>query len=310
MLEDRGSDVGSIPIEVNVMPSRPRSLPKELNILSESEIQDRLYGAYLGKRKKPAPSAVVVPSDLIRREASSSVTFAQGSAQGGAAPAQGGPAPFQGGPGPSQGGADPEWTGLEILTGELIDLRSELLHLKDERERLTFRLNRLKRFQRSVFSLRQIFIGIFKGLFLSAVWFLDQMDRWWNGFLHQESDLMVRPVSRRLIRLCALAILVVLVAYPAGAGLLQASPMGREPTPYTVQVAIYDVKSYADRAVMHLRGMGYPAFLREFLRLNGRPRYRIYVGSFVTKEEAQLQWKQLASDQHFEDFQDAFVRFY
>ena len=288
------------------MPSRPRSLPKELNILSESEIQDRLYGAYhhLGKRKKPAPSAVTVPSDAIRREASSSATFAQGSSQGGAAPSQGGAAP------PSQGGIDPEWTGLEILTGELIDLRSELLHLKDERERLTFRLNRLKRFQRSVFSLRQIFIGVFKGLLGSVVWFLDQMARWWSEFLHQESDLMVRPVSRRMIRLCALAILVVLVAYPAGVGLLQASPSGREPTPYTIQVAIYDVKSYADRAVTHLRGLGYPAFLREFLRLNGRPRYRIYVGSFVTKEEAQLLWKQLASDQHFEDFKDAFVRFY
>jgi hypothetical protein len=92
---------------------------------------------------------------------------------------------------------------------------------------------------------------------------------------------------------------------------LQAVPVlpGSDSTPYTIQVAVYDVRSKAQEAVEFLRNLRYEAFLVEVPRRDGRIRYRIYVGEFVTKEEAQMEWLRLSNDPRFREFKDAFVRF-
>ena len=41
----------------------------------------------------------------------------------------------------------------------------------------------------------------------------------------------------------------------------------------------------------------------------GRKQFRIYVGQFVTRTEAEKERQRLASDPRFSDFKDAFVRF-
>lgn len=217
----------------------------EIKVLTESEIQSRLYGSYHGgprslKSVRPPPQR---------------------------------PAPAAVRPVASQG-FDPAWTGSEILSGELKQLRSELISLRKEKEELHRRLHPLA-----------------------------------------QTQPMGRPDSAGtgggwLGRISALLLVLLAAAFPLGAQMLQASPAPIEPTPYTVQVAVYDVRSIADRALEHLCGLGYPAFLAEMRRADGRPRYRIYVGSFVTKEEARREHGKLAADPRFLEFKDAFIRIY
>lgn len=180
-----------------------------IRVLTESEIQDRLYGRYLGRR-----------------------------------------------PGPKGPGQSPR-TETDLLSSEVIRLRRELLSLRQERERLERRLT--------------------------------QPGSLWN--------LLGKGLG--------ILLLVIGIGYPVGVRLLQASPTGPEPSPYTVQVGVYDVRPAAERALNHLREFGYPAFWVELSRRDGRPRYRIYVGQFVTKEEASLEREKLIADPRFKD---AFVR--
>lgn len=109
-------------------------------------------------------------------------------------------------------------------------------------------------------------------------------------------------------RLLGLFVLVGLVGYLLSVRMPQASPAGLEATPYTVQVAVYDGSQMAQRAEGFLKELGYDAFLVETPRGNGQTRFRVYVGSFVTQEEARLESDRLASDRRFQDFKDAFVR--
>lgn len=96
--------------------------------------------------------------------------------------------------------------------------------------------------------------------------------------------------------------------YWISGGMLQAAPPGGwEATPYTVQVAVYDGPVMATRTEALLRELGYDAFLVEHPRGNGQVRYRVYVGSFVTKEEARMESNRLTADPRFRDFKDAFV---
>ena len=195
-------------------PPTSTQLPPAVRVLSESEIHDRLYGSYLGKKKAPTRSA---------------------------------PSP------------DSAWTGSEILTGELQRLRSELISLRREKERLVVRLEQSKPGIGG-------WIGKMFGFFL----------------------------------------LLGVFGYLSGSA-LQASPSAGDFTPYTVQVAVYNGPVLADQARGLLKELGYDAFTAEMPRMDGKLRYRVYVGSFVTKEEAARESKRLAADTRFRDFKDAFV---
>ena len=175
--------------------------------------------------------------------------------------------------------AEPEWTGAEILAGELKRLRDELIVLRKEREDLEKRLE------------QKISVSVSQA----------------------EVSLPSLPSSVRSIKpfwgvgkFFLLLGLVTGLLYPLGIQLLQASPvMRQEPTPYTIQVGVYDVKPSADQMLSRLLRSGYPAFQVQTVRIDGKPRYRIYVGKYVTKEEASLEKGKLSSDKKFSD---AFVR--
>lgn len=219
----------------------------EVKALTETEIQDRLYGGYRNRprARRLSPSPAEAP-----------------------ALPPGPPAPAR----PAAGaGNERVWTGSEILSGELKRLRSELISLRREKEELAGRLQKIAQAKTE---------GRTSGSPSRGGW---------------------------LGRVLAFLVIVAGGAVPMGARFLQASPAPGEPTPYTVQVAVYDVRPVADRAMEHLRGLGYPAFLAQVRRADGRPRYRVYVGSFVTKEEARQEHLRLAADPRFEEFKDAFV---
>ena len=188
-----------------------------VRVLSESEIHDRLYGSYFGRKRVPARSSSPSP--------------------------------------------DSSWTGSEILTGELQRLRSELISLRQEKERLAVRLERTPAPGTGG--------GWFGKLF---------------GFL----------------------LLLGVFGYLSGT-VLQAAPSAGDFTPYTVQVAVYNGPVQAGQARGLLKELGYDAFTAEMPRMDGKPRYRVYVGSFVTKEEAARESKRLEMDPRFRDFKDAFV---
>ncbi len=187
-----------------------KNLPEGVRVLTESEIQDRLYGEYLGRRKK--------------------------------------------------------WEPVEPFQEELNRLRTELVTLRQERDQLAAELHRdFSPRTETVFKRRTASLGLLFGI----------------------------------------GILLVGLGYPIGTQILQASPSLSESSAYTLQVAVYDVRRYAEEALQRLRELGAAAFLAEFPRRNGQPRYRLYVGQFVTKLEAEAERLRLAADPRF---RDAFVR--
>jgi len=203
-------------------------------VLSETEIQERLYGSYRGQRRA---------------------------------------APF---PRPAPVSPNAEWSGKEILSGELQRLRSELILLRDEKDRLARQIARL--------------VPTGPG---ERVW--------------------VAPPSvhrnRWPLRLAAVLAAVGLVGYWMGGRILQASPMAGEAAPYTIQAAVYDVPTPARLAVEFLAGLSYDAFLVELpRRKDGKTRWRVCVGSFVTRQEANREKLRLLGDPRFPHFKDAFVR--
>lgn len=204
-------------------PSSGTQLSPAVRVLSESEIHDRLYGSYLGKKKAPTQSS---------------------------------PSP------------DSAWTGSEILTGELQRLRSELISLRQEKERLVVRLER-------------------SSLPLPAAKTEPGIGGW-------------------IGKMFGFFLLLGIFGYLSGSA-LQASPSAGDFTPYTVQVAVYNGPVLADQARGLLKELGYDAFMAEMPRMDGKLRYRVYVGSFVTKEEAASESKRLEADTRFRDFKDAFV---
>ena len=169
--------------------------------------------------------------------------------------------------------SDSSWTGSEILMGEVQRLRLELVAIRKEKERLAEKLEHVHRLPAPTGASEDIRRGT--GIF---------------G------------------RLVGLALLLGIMAYLLRGHLLQASPSGAEVTPFTVQVAVYDIQRMAKQAGGFLDNLGYQAFVVETARRNGLPRYRVCVGSFVTKEEADLELQRLAADPRFQDFKDAFVR--
>lgn len=176
-------------------------------------------------------------------------------------------------PSPSVSSSEPIWTGAQILSAELKQLRSELISLRQEQEALSRRLKPDGQSSRAVSQAVEEGGSWFETVVGLIVFSL--------GFMG--------PLSFKL---------------------LQASPqvVAGEATPYTVQVAVYDVKAMAHQALSRLTQMGYPAFLTELPKRNGKLRYRLYTGRFVTREEAEKQRQQLRLDPKFAAFQDAFVR--
>ncbi len=203
------------------MSSHPCEETSGSRVLTEFEIQQRLYGKYLGRSRRPSEE--------------------------------------------SKAASDPEWSGVEILKGELQSLRSQLIRLREEREILE---KQLKEFN---------------------------------------APRPRRPGGRK--RILALLVLLVLIGYPVGQRFLQASPSSVEASAYTLQVAVYHKPQPAESAQEYLRGLGYPAFQVEMPRRLGRKQYRVYVGRFVTRPEAELERERLASDPRFSEFKDAFVRY-
>ena len=60
-----------------------------------------------------------------------------------------------------------------------------------------------------------------------------------------------------------------------------------------MQVGVYDVKPLAQRFVDVLSREGHPAFLAEVPMRSGKPRYRVYVGRYPSKAEAEAQLHRL-----------------
>lgn len=74
--------------------------------------------------------------------------------------------------------------------------------------------------------------------------------------------------------------------------------------PYTIQVAVYNQMSYAKRIAYDLERKGYSTQVYEYSSQNGTTRYRIYVGGFETKDQAQETMAQLQNN----GFKDCFFR--
>ena len=206
----------------------PSPQPPQFRRLSESEIQDRLYGEYhTGRRRRPVYE---IPPVLP-------------------------PAP------------EPSWTGQEILTHELQRLSEELSLLRQEKESLTTEFARRA-------------APVTGGR--SPLW---AAPRSW---------VMVGAWLVASAALAALCHTVVLEAQPP----LFGGPTG---TLYTVQAGVYDVKILADRLVETLGQEGYPAFLVEGTTRRGTPRYRVYVGRYADKVEAQVQLDLLKRNPRLQD---------
>ncbi|MBI3317713.1 MAG: SPOR domain-containing protein [Candidatus Omnitrophica bacterium] len=164
---------------------------------------------------------------------------------------------------------DPEWTGAQILSGEVKRLREELIALRKEHESLRYRL----RSRPAPLAVKEKNSWGSLGAFLGCAIIVGVA-----GFL--------LFFSQRL----------------------QASPVSGEGTPFTVQVAIFDSQPPAQRALSNLLSLGYEAFLVERPWRSGKSRWRIYVGSFVTRQEADQERTRLAGDPNLGSFSDAFVR--
>ncbi len=212
-------------------PSSQEPSSQSVKVLTESEIQQRLYGKYLRTKEK---EILPVRESVLESE--------------------------------------PKWTGAEILAGELKTLRQELISLRQERELLEQQLKQ----------------HVTKELPLAS----------------QELE----PAGwHRIGKFLSIVVLLAAVAYPVGMRMLVASPLGTpDPSPYTVQVAVYDVKPVAQHSMGYLQALGYPAFLMDIPRVDGKSQYRLYLGRFVTKQEAEMARRKLAADPRFTD---SFVRF-
>ena len=228
-------------------PSSDTQFSPAVRVLSESEIHDRLYGSYFGKKKAPAAAPAPPPAPV-------------------ASVAQSSPSP------------DSAWTGSEILNGELQRLRSELISLRKEKEQLAIRLQKVSQPAASV-PTGEILVGFGSPPGSGGGWF---------G------------------KIFAFLLLVGTFGYLSGTA-LQASPSAGDFTPYTVQVAVYNGPVLAGQAQRLLKELGYDAFMAEMPRVDGKLRYRVYVGSFVTREEAARESKRLEADSRFRNFKDSFV---
>lgn len=80
--------------------------------------------------------------------------------------------------------------------------------------------------------------------------------------------------------------------------------------PYTIQICVYKKKRDAGKIVEDLGRKGYPAWIVTRTSARGRTYYNIYVGRFATGEKALQYWDTVKEEEDFEDFEDSFVRRY
>ncbi|MBI4227866.1 MAG: SPOR domain-containing protein [Candidatus Omnitrophica bacterium] len=150
---------------------------------------------------------------------------------------------------------EPAWTGEEILSQELQRLTTELVALRRQKEQLAGELMR-----------REAAPVLAPYARLAAV------PRSWV------------TVGSLLVASAALAALCHTVVLEAQPPVLNGSPG----MIFSVQVGVYDVKPAAQRFLDALSQEGYPAFLVEGRTRRGAPRYRVYVGRYTSKVEAQV----------------------
>lgn len=168
------------------------------------------------------------------------------------------------------------WTGQEILTKELERLSAELSMLRQEKNALA---DELLRRRAKPLSHPEPSTASSRPRFAAA-------PRSWVTV----GGLLV--VSAAVAALCHT---VVLEAQP---------PLVGHSLPghiYTVQAGVYDVKILADRFLDTLSREGYPAFLAREDTRRGAPRYRVYVGRYTSKMEAQVQLDLLKRNRRLQD---------
>src|SRR3989338_2081947 len=211
--------------------------------LTESQIQDRLYGEYhTGRRRSTQPRA---PSPNAHTQA--------------VLPPVEAPKNVVAPP------TEPVWTGQEILTRELERLGTELSTLRRERESLATELTR-----------RRASPATPRRWVVPRSWV---------------------TVGMLLVASAALAALCHTVVLEAQPPVLHGAPG----TLYSVQVGVYDIKPSAERFLETLSREGYTAFLMEGTTRRGIHRYRVYVGRFASKVEAQVELDLLKLNPRLQD---------
>lgn len=78
--------------------------------------------------------------------------------------------------------------------------------------------------------------------------------------------------------------------------------------PYTIQICVYEKEDDAERLVSDLKKKGYPAWLSRTTSPKGKIQYNIYIGRFATDKEASDLLGSLLSKEEFKKFKDSFVR--
>lgn len=78
--------------------------------------------------------------------------------------------------------------------------------------------------------------------------------------------------------------------------------------PYTIQICVYEKKDDAQNLVSGLKKKGYPAWLISRTSPKGRLYYNIYIGQFARLEDATKFLKELKTKEEFKEFEDSFIR--
>ena len=245
------------------------TLDPTLRRLSETEIQERLYGEYRGPRLKPS-----TPPPPPRPAATPTKTSA--------------PAPVS---------TEPAWTGQEILSRELQRLSQELDQLRQEKGKLASELARRAKVSVEAVTAAED---------LPQIRMHARTERAARPEGRAASVTVIeRPASAEpefssaepsgaqfwmmlgllLILSASMAVGLSTMASEAQPPLLGSGSGGL----YSVQVGVYDAKAPAQRFVDALCREGQPAFLVQGTTRRGAARYVAYVGRYPSKVEAQVQ---------------------
>lgn len=247
------------------MPTLSVSEPA-LRRLSENEIQEQLYGEYLGPHRRPA--APPAPRLVAPTKTSA-------------------PAPVS---------TEPAWTGQEILARELQRLSQELDQLRQEKTKLASELARRARVSVETVTaaedVQQIHVqarGERPVRLEARAASVTVIER--AAAREPEASEVIGGAQFWMM----LGLLLFLSASMAAGVYTVASEAqppalgGRTGGLYSVQVGVYDAQPPAQRFVDALCREGQPAFLVRGASRRGAPRYVVYVGRYPSKVEAQVQ---------------------
>ena len=230
----------------------PSSMDLALRRLSESEIQDRLYGEYHGRRR--------------RQTIVDTVTLAE------VAPP-----------------VERSWTGEEILKHELVRLTQELTTLRREQSRIASEMTRRQASPPVAAAASQ---GAVVPLPSAAP--VTPTVRVLTATARRPVNASTASAGGALWMVAGLLIVgSAMAAVVFHAVVLEAQPLVLSaPVPgslYSLQVGVYDGRLMAQQFIDQLSQVGYPAFLVERSTRSGRPQYRVYVGRYASRVEAQVQ---------------------